>query len=67
MNFALLLLVPTSAALTPADAPAVTVTTWDAFVATEETPPAPELVVPAVHKAKAKPLDASAFDTRSIA
>ena len=66
MNFALLLLVPTGAALTPPSAPVVTVTTWDAFVATEETPPAPELVVPAVHKAKATSFH-SAFDTRSIA
>ena len=65
MNLALLLLVPTSAALTPVSAPTVTATTWDAFVATEETPPAPELVVPAVHKAKDKSLDAGAFDTRS--
>jgi hypothetical protein len=50
MNLALLLLVPASAAmdLTPPPATARAVTTYDAIVATEETPAVQDLVKPAV-------------------
>jgi hypothetical protein len=52
MNLALLLLVPASAAmdLSPPTAPAAVaaVTTYDAIVAIEETPPAKDLTKPAV-------------------
>ena len=50
MTFALFLLLPASAAtdLTPPPAPAGAVTTYDAIVATEETPGLKDLAKPAV-------------------
>jgi len=73
MNLALLLLVPASAATdltppAPAAAPVAAVTTYDAIVATEETPATKELTRPAVfiEDAAAKAI-AGASGTRWIA
>jgi hypothetical protein len=73
MNFALFLLLPASAAtdLTPparAAAPAATVTTYDAILATEDTPAANDLAKPAVFiEDKAGKSVISASGTRWIA
>lgn len=71
MNLVLLLLLPASAAAdiapTPTAASAITADTYDAFVATEETPPVQELVVPAVLKDDAAKSATFALDPHSIA
>lgn len=63
MILALLLLLPAGV---PADV-APTADTYDAFVATEETPPVRELVVPAVLKDDPAKSATFALDPRSIA
>jgi hypothetical protein len=70
MNLALLLLLPAGAAVdiapTLTAASAITADTYNAFVATEETPPVEKLIVPAVLKDEARKAT-FALDARSIA